>query len=703
MKRRDFVRTASAASAALLLRSPLSFCAQESQPVPEPAVKRVLVMFKCHFDAGFIDTQANVVHKYFSQYFPHAIEIARAANEQGTRRYVWTTGSWLLFEYLEQASPAERKAMEDAIGRRDIAWHALPFTWQTELLTPSMIEGSLALSQSLDRRFGVVTTGAKMTDVPGHTRGLIPPLAKHGIGFLDIGVNDASAPAQLPPIFLWKDPSGATLPVMYHLGYGATTRVPSSDLAIAVEVRGDNSGPHTAGEIQAIHAGLAARFPNAAITAGNLTDIANAVQPYRDSLPVVTEEIGDTWIHGCASDPLKLARFREVMRLREGWIAAGALQIGDATDVALLRHILLEAEHTWGTDTKTWLDFDNLKPADLARMLDTKNYKVVEFSWLEKREDLLDGLATLPAGLRSQAESAIAGLDPAEPKAAPGAAAHSVEKEIETTHFILRFDPQTGAIIRLRNKLSSREWASAANPVALLTYQTLSKTDYDQFMGAYLQIRADWALKDFGKPNIEKCGAVSQDWHPRLTELIVEESPESHRILVRLEFHDDEAFHSGRASFPRRAFLELILPKAEATIHLKFSWFQKPATRLPEALWLTFNPVVEDPRGWSLNKSGESISPFDVVAAGNRQMHALSSGFAYRRAPSAGAKPVPVFAVDTLDSPVVALGSRTPLGFTTSQPNLANGIHCNLFNNAWGTNYIMWYGQDMGFRFVLRA
>ena len=89
----------------------------------------------------------------------------------GKRRYVWTTGSWLLYEYLEQASPADRKTMEEAIARGDIAWHALPFTWQTEMLSQSLIEGSLGLSRVLDERFGKVTTGAKMTDVPGtHAR-----------------------------------------------------------------------------------------------------------------------------------------------------------------------------------------------------------------------------------------------------------------------------------------------------------------------------------------------------------------------------------------------------------------------------------------------------------------------------------------------------------------------------------------------------
>jgi len=268
MKRREFVKTASAAGAGLLLRSPFSLHAQQS--APDPAVKRVLVMFKCHFDAGFVDTQYNIVHKrYFEKFFPLAIEIARAANAAGKRRYVWTTGSWLLYEYLEQASPADRKTMEQAIARRDIAWHALPFTWQTEMLSQSMIEGSLAISKSLDRRFGVVTTGAKMTDVPGHTRGIIPPLARHGVNLLEIGVNGATTTAKAPPIFLWKDPSGATLPVMYHLDYGAVARVPGSDLALATRVRNDNEGPHTPEEIAAVHADLAAQFPNAEITACN--------------------------------------------------------------------------------------------------------------------------------------------------------------------------------------------------------------------------------------------------------------------------------------------------------------------------------------------------------------------------------------------------------------------------------------------------
>ena len=60
------------------------------------------------------------------------------------------------------------------------------------------------------------------------------------------------------------------------------------------------------------------------------------------------------------------------------------------------------------------------------------------------------------------------------------------------------------------------------------------------------------------------------------------------------------------------------------------------------------------------------------------------------------------FFVETLDSPLIAFGEKSPLNFSRTQADLSEGVYCNLFNNAWGTNYIMWYGEDMRFRFVLR-
>ena len=696
MKRREFL--SSLLGGALLWKTPLLRALQASSPAaltPDAKINRVLVVFKCHFDAGFGDTQAAIVHRYFAEYFPRAMDLASQLRESGSQRYVWTTGSWLLYEYLEQATPEERKRMEKAISAGDIAWHALPFSWQTELLDASLISGSIGLSRVLDQRFGRITTGAKMTDVPGHTRGLIAPLAAQGVKFIDIGVNEASQVPEVPPLFLWKAPSGATLVVMYHYGYGGVVRVPDSDLALATVVRDDDSGPHTLEEIHQTYSSLLAQFPNAQIIPTNLTEIANAVEIYRGSLPVVTHEIGDTWIHGVASDPLKLARYREVARLRQDWLAQGKFAVGDATDVALLRHLLLEVEHTWGTDTKTWLDFDHYTPHDLAPMLNTKNYKVVQFSWQEKRQDLFTAVASLPVPLREQALTAVRNLAAVEPQLAH-TSLHLHETAIETEHFVVGIEPKTGAISRLLNKKSKREWASSEHLLALFSYQTLSQQDYTGFFKSYVISEEDWAKKDFGKPNIERFGAESRDWLPSVADLQLKEDQQGHRLLVRLQVNDAEALRSGRASFPQNMYLEMLLPKAEPVIHLNFSWFKKPATRMPEALWLSFNPIASNPSGWMLEKSGEPVSPWDVVRSGNRHMHALSKGFGYEDQSGA-------FFVETLDAPLVAMGVKSPLYFSKSQSDLSAGIHCNLFNNAWGTNYIMWFGEDMRFRFLLRA
>ena len=685
MQRRQFIGNLLAAGGALAFQNPDS-------SAPDPAIKRVLFMSKCHLDVGFIDTQANVIKKYFDVYFPRAIETAAALRREGNDRYVWTTGSWLPYQYLEKAGSPQRQRMEQAIAAGDIAWHAIPFTWQTELMDPVLIAGGLGFSRALDRRFGRTTTGAKMTDVPGHTRAIVGPLAEHGVKFLDIGVNSASTPPDVPPIFVWKDTAGRSLIVMYHLHeYGGVVKIPGSDLAIDIEVANDNAGPHSLQQIHAIYTRLREQFPNATISASDLTSIANAVEPYRGHLPVFTREIGDTWIYGVPSDPLKVARYREVARLRSEWIANGKLEAGSPTDLQFLASFLLEVEHTWGTDTKTWLDFDHYTPHDLARMLDQPKYKVVLSSWVEKRQDLFDAIAALPAPLRTQATERVRVLAAAEPSAA-GMEAHSAADPIETKHFTIALDAKTGAITRLHSKKTGRDWASARQPLALFSYQTLSKADYDRFFDAYLKSKADWAPKDFGKPNIQRFGAQSRTWTPSLVDCRHASNASGHRILAQLKIDDAAAEKSGVMAWPAKMYLEYEFPDAEPVVEVRFSWFGKPANRMPEALWLSFQPIASDPRGWMLDKSGSPVSPFDVVTGGNRAMHALSSGLRYQG-------PEGALRIETLDAPVVALGEKLPVYFTREQPDLAKGFHFSLFNNGWGTNYVQWFGEDMRFRF----
>src|SRR5512133_28581 len=218
-----------------------------------PAVERIHLIFKTHLDVGFTDFAAHVVSNYFNHYIPKAIELADALRQSGSQdRFVWTTGSWLIYEYLEQADAAGRKRMEEAIAHGDIAWHALPFTTHSENMDPDLFRFGLTLSKELDQRFGKHTIAAKMTDVPGHTRGIVPLLAEAGVEFLHIGVNGASTPPDVPPVFIWRDPPSAReVMVMYHKGsYGDLMLVPNLADAIAFAHTGDNLGPQSVEQLQ---------------------------------------------------------------------------------------------------------------------------------------------------------------------------------------------------------------------------------------------------------------------------------------------------------------------------------------------------------------------------------------------------------------------------------------------------------------------
>jgi hypothetical protein len=481
----------------------------------------------------------------------------------------------------------------------------------------------------------------------------------------------------------------------HHKEYGGVVQVPGSNLAISVQVRNDNDGPHSVDELKKIYWQLRRQFPNANVTASNLTEIANALDPFRSQLPVVTQEIGDTWIYGVPSDPIKVARYREICRRRREWIAQGVFRAADPTDLPLLRRLLLVAEHTWGVDNKRLGDYDHYRPKDLSQVLDKPAFKIAQASWAEKRKNIDDAISSLPDALRTQANRCIRELQPTEPERA-GLETHPTGSEIETIHFTVALDAKTGAISRLRSKKTGREWASAEHQLASFSYQTLSKADYDRFLASYVVLKTWWSPQDFGKPNIDHFGAQSRVWLPTLADCWSGKAAEGYRILAQMHIDDAVSVQAGIVAWPRRLYLDLFLPDEEPSVRINFLWFDKPANRLPEAMWLSFLPQTPEPQGWMLEKVDQQVSPFDVVRGGNRHMHALSGALRYKDA-QAG------LAIEALDTPVVALGEKSPIYYSNEQPEMAKGVHFSLFNNAWGTNYIQWFGEDMCSRFVLRA
>lgn len=672
----------------------------------DQVVERVHVVFKTHLDIGFSDLASTVVAKYMDEYIPRAIalseqmrsigpEATRPATEDPAAGFIWTTGSWLINEYLEQADEAGRRRMEAAISRGDVVWHALPFSLFSENMDASLFAFGLSLSRRLDARFGMRTIAAKMTDVPGHTRGIVPLLADAGVEFLHIGVNASSTPPDVPPLFVWQDPaSRAETVVMYQGNYGDVMVVPDLADALAFAHTDDNAGPQSIDQIKDVYRDLAARFPGAAIHASTMDAFAARLRSIRASLPVVTKEIGDTWIYGVASDPQKESQYRALLRMRRDLLASGV----SSSDIeGFSGKLLLIPEHTNGLDVKTHLkDWTNYGANDFQAVRGQVNFQKMEASWQEQRDYVGAAITALPERWQPEATRVLDELRPVRPDPSGYREIADMSKPVRTPQFTVGFDPRLGCVTRLRS--GEIDWAGPANPLGKFWYEAYSDADYARFRRQYLinKRTTSWfAIPDFTKPGIANDAPEHRVFLPRLIWAGHRTQADRDAFLLLLQM-PAEAYE--RFGSPRDLSLEIQVAHDEPQVDFVVQWFGKSASRLPEAAWFSF--VLPD-RGtrwrqsWRMDKLGQWVSPADVIRNGNWRLHAVGSGL---RAEDA----THVATVETLDAPLVAPGRPTLIDFNNRQPDLREGIHFNLHNNLWGTDFPQWYEDDALFRFNLR-
>lgn len=657
-------------------------------------VKTVHTIFKTHLDLGFTDLAANVVRQYFDEYLPLAMRTAETLRRAGgPDRFIWTSGAWLIYQYLETAGAADRRRMEAAIEAGDVTWHAMPFTVHSELMDASLFRYGLRFAQQLDRRFGRQTIAAKMTDVPGHTRGIVPLLVEAGIDFLHIGVNEASTMPDVPPLFIWRDDGGAELVVMYQHTYGASMALPGCTEAIAFAHTQDNRGPQSPEQVVAIFRELRKAFPQADVVASTLDAFARALPPIKEQLPVVTAEIGDSWIHGVASDPKKVSQFRALSRLRRQWLANPS----SAPDKEILDRfshaLLLVAEHTWGMDVKTHLgDTTNFERKRFEAARRQRNFQKMAGSWLEQRGYLDQAVAALgDSPFAAEAHRHLQATEPTVPALDGLVQIAGVSAPLETSRFSLRFDPSSGALVHLVEKESGQTWATPDHPLGLVHYQTFSQADYDRFLNDYLAGRPPWAEPDFSKPGLASAAGESRWWRPSVSRLFRSEDAEKERFLLELAFVEP---CGERYGCPARLFLTVDASRAQPALLFDLQWFDKPASRQPEALWLSFCPQTPVPTAWALEKLGKRISPLEVVRGGNAKLHAVGAGAFYDDGRHH-------LTIEILDAALVAPGEPSLLSFDSEPPALEKGMHINLYNNIWGTNFPQWYDEDARFRFAL--
>ncbi len=655
--------------------------------------RNIHLIFKTHLDVGFTNYASRVINDYLTLYIPSAMRVAREMRELNSeQRFIWTTGSYLIYEFLELAEPAARREMESAILAGDIKWHALPFTTHTELEDPDLYRFGLSLSQELDKRFGLKTIAAKLTDVPGHTRGIVPLLAEAGVRFLHIGVNPGSTVPQVPPLFRWLDPSGADLVVMYESGYGSASVIEGSSDSLAFGHTGDNLGPQSTEQVLQVYRDVEQALPGSHVFASTLDAFAQTLEPLRSRLPVITQEIGDTWIHGVGSDPIKVARYRELLRLRKEWLSNGKMFPGDRLFKAFHHNLMLIPEHTWGMDEKTWLgDREAYNPKDFNAKRGLPNFQKFESSWAEKRNTIQSAVDALEeTALADQARQRLESIRPLRPQLNEWTPCDPHQAVLINGDQQLHFDPRTGAIVEWKQAQFPLRVADPEHPSGWLRYQTFSAFDYERFFRQYILPKEqmnDWARDDFTKPGLEHSRAVSRWWQPSVKAAYVREDS----VLFHLVAEGESAKSFG---CPLNFYLRYQMVGENRKVEIELQWFDKQANRMPEALWFSFIPLLSEDSTLRIEKLGESIDPLDVVPNGNRHLHACSGSLQFTQ-------PALKLNITSLDAPLVAPGQPSLLDFNNNQPDIQQGVHFNLLNNLWGTNFPMWFEEDCRFRFIL--
>ncbi|ESO95330.1 hypothetical protein LOTGIDRAFT_160458 [Lottia gigantea] len=646
-----------------------------TQPcITDVNITKVHLIFMNHLDVGFngITPQTgfviNVINKYFTKYFPGAIELALQMNFLGYReRLIYTTHPWLVSLYLDCPQnltmsgiqlmcPTEeqREGFLYAAKRGDITWHAGPMNMQYEALDTAMVNFSLKLSEDMDARMDIKRRHRVLSqrDVPGMTRALIPIFNNHGIEGVTVGVNSVSSPPAVPKIFKWVFQNSSVIAMWHPGGYpikpGSFPSMPLGlsrdncvtfeqfDEAMCFSFRGDNQGPPTSiAEVLNSYEIVRGQFPGAIVEGSAFENFVEVVQSVKDKLPVVDQEIGDTWIQGISSDPGKTAMMRGFFRART------------------------------------------------ACLTSAPNFEDVISSWSEQRQFIDLALETLGDHPLVQA------VEEEYKQLVPQAPDLSKYKQLSATTFDcqngFKFSfAADGSLNKLQDK-DGRNWASKSQPIGQLLYKTYNDTDFDSFQKQYVLNHYYWF--QVGKWNLTaNCPTCeSTIWNTKLQKLYAA-SDGSCDVVALLAMEEDRATSFYGA--PPKIYVKY-LSSSNTFLSIEVQLFGKKPTRLAESLSLSFQPIRQEGSKWYLHKLGQLIDPLNVVTNGSQRLHAVDEGVQYKdsngKGMMIGSKDVGLATVHQTPTDVSVL----PVPLTPIQS--ISGVSYNIFNNVWDCNYIFWY------------
>ncbi|MFO1490306.1 MAG: hypothetical protein U1F87_05190 [Kiritimatiellia bacterium] len=715
-----------------------------------PNLEEIVLVYKSHFDIGYTHLASETVRHYRTGMIDGALQVVdenRALPPE--EQFVWTVPGWPMKKIMEDWSgqtPGRLARIRAAFQSGRFTAHALPFSMQTEMMEPEGMVRSLGFASRLARDAGKpLPTGAKMTDVPEHTR-LLPTLLKNaGVNFLHLGCNPASAVPRVPFLFWWEGPDGSRLLTMYTTDYGGGLFPPANwpyKTWMAMIMAGDNQPAPSPATVQTHLRQLKERFPGVRVRLGTLGDFGDRmIREDLSGLPVLREDMPDTWIHGpmCNPDGVMLARHavpalfaaESLHTLLDAW----GVQAPDPSAAVAdgYENSVLYYEHTWG-GSMSWIGQYGRAVNFIGQVgnwfydqrfneaLANGRYDRLMASWEEKTDfarnasRLADGalagsLPALAAAVDRQGPRTVvfnplpwkrdaeihgawvrdipAGgyVTVADEPVRSAAAKSSVSNTIENAVFKITVDPVRGTIASLVDKRGGRELvdAAAAHGFGQYLHERFSANEVAAYGKAYIRGSADWGWVELGKPNLPPAAQVP---YRALTPSNCVITTTISGPTTTLEMRFPPA--AGGLGYP--VSTRVILPREAQYVDVELT-VEKPADNWPEAGWICLPFKIDNPQ-FRVGRNGFIMDPAkDIIAGANRYLYAVGTGIAVFDGEGRGV------GVCGPDTPLASLGVPGCWKFDLDYVPTRPAVYFNLFNNQWSTNYRFWNEGKWTYRF----
>ncbi|XP_048776556.1 uncharacterized protein LOC125680826 isoform X2 [Ostrea edulis] len=692
-------------------------------------VEFVHVIFMNHLDVGYDGIASevgfinNILNKYFHEYFPRAVNLSEQLRAgEYVENFVYTTHPWLLSLFLDCPenfkladiplqcpNETEKEYFEAAIRRGDITWHAGPMNMQLENMNELLFQMSLNISFELDKKYGIKRLFPTLSqrDVPGLTQAVIPSLVQRGISAVSVGVNPGSSPPAVPPLFRWSFEDDEVMATWHPGGYplkpgpnpahpgGLSTKdcvvMKGFEHALCFAFISDNGGPpKDILEILGYYEILRKEFPNAKIKGSTFEEYFGEVDKIRNRLPIIREEVGDTWIQGIASDPFKMASYRAISEAVTQCISADVCKMSDPDIASAVRLLIKLPEHTWGLpsvgDNVNWSN----PQFNVARS--GEHYKNCEKAWQEQRAFLwmaMDQLRNVQV-LYDMIVQTLSQLVPQEPNLSEYEIVSDTSQTFTCEDGMKLKFQKDGSIQSLYDPYNMVEWATGA-ALGQFLYFTYNETDFMDMASQYNYYGGAGYDK---KNSTQNAHPESRPWPTVISQMYKAKKSAlgSCDILLKLVMVESKS-HTWYGA-PESVWLHYKSRPEGYDVTLQ--WTNKTPTRLAESIMYNFNPAQKKGFNWRLSKVGHLVDPGNVILNGSQYVHAVDNGVYYINNIGQGLQLL------TQDVPLVSIATkeRPPSPFPVplkpiSQKDIS-GMAFNLYNNIWDTNYILWYPYHDG-------